>query len=188
MPKNPIIRTAIAIAIPILISIQTPVQAECVSCKTKDLSASTLPTTLYEKSNKLIKLNSGNGFIVSTNIAENTFISEPSFQFIEELGRIYMEKCREKKTTELPFVITSVDKTSESTLNISQQSTAIKISWVRFGKEELQSQTHLNILIDALMEMRDKETCFVKFEGKHACFRVLVNEARIEGLNAVAKK
>ena len=188
MPRNPIIRSAIAIAIPILISIQTPVKAECVSCKTNDLSASTLPVDLSVKSNKLIKLNSGNGFIVSSTISENTLISELSFQFIEELGRIYMDKCREKKTGEWPFVITSVDKTSEAIDNISQQSTSIKISWVRFGKEELQSQTHLDILIDALMEMRDKETCFVKFDGKHACFRVLVNEARIEGLNAVAKK
>jgi hypothetical protein len=187
MPKNPIIRSAIAIAIPILISIQTPVKAECVSCNTLDLSAINVIPNHTEKSDKLIKLNSGNGFIVSSSIT-SPFVSELSLQFIEELGRIYLDKCREKKVGEWSFVITSIDKTSEAIENIAQQSTAVKISWVRFGKEELQSQTHLNILIDALMEMRDKETCYVKFEGKQACFRVIVNEARIEGLNAIAKK
>jgi len=187
MPKNPLTRSVIAIAIPILVSIQTPVKAECISCNTTHLSVSKIPGH-FNESGKLVKLNSGNGFIVGSTISANTFITEPSYQFIEELGRVYMEKCREKNTGEWPFVITSVEKTSEAIENISQQSTAIRISWVRFGKEELQSQTHLNILIDALMEMREKETCFVKFEGKHACFRVLINEAKIEGLNAIAKK
>jgi len=187
MPKNPLTRSVIAIAIPILVSIQLPVKADCVSCKTNDLSVFKVPDR-HGKPNKLVKLNSGNGFIVSSTIPANTFITEPSFQFIEELGRVYLEKCRDKNIGEWPFVITSVDKTIEAIENVSQQSTAIRISWVRFGKEELQSQTHLNILIDALMEMREKETCFVKFEGKHACFRVLINEAKIEGLNAIAKK
>jgi hypothetical protein len=38
------------------------------------------------------------------------------------------------------------------------------------------------------MEMRDKETCLVKFEGKQACFKVLVNENKVEELHAVAKQ
>jgi hypothetical protein len=84
-------------------------------------------------------------------------------------------------------VITQVNKTNNAKEAI-QQPTAVKISWIRFGKEELQSQAHLNILIDALMEMRDKETCLVKFEGKQACFKVLVNENKVEELHAVAKQ
>jgi hypothetical protein len=97
------------------------------------------------------------------------------------------EKCREKKIGEWPFVITQVNKTNNAKEAI-QQPTAVKISWIRFGKEELQSQAHLNTLIDALMEMRDKETCLVKFEGKQACFKVLVNENKVEELHAVAKQ
>ena len=180
-------KSIITLALPALLSIHSAAFAECTSCKDKDeISAKT--SVVKTEPSKLVKLSSGTGFIVSSTVAQTPFINETSFQFIEELGRLYFEKCREKKIGEWPFVITNVSKTVEAISNVPLQSTAFKISWIRFGKEELQSQAHLNTLIDALMEMRDKETCYVKFEGKHACFRVLVNEARIEGLNAVAKK
>lgn len=180
-------KSIITLALPALLSIHSAAFAECTTCKDKEDIAVQTSIAKSEPS-KLVKLSAGTGFIVSSTITQSTFINETSFQFIEELGRLYFQKCREKKIGEWPFVITNVGKTTEAIANIPLQSTAVKISWIRFGKEELQSQAHLNTLIDALMEMRDKETCYVKFEGKQACFRVLVNEARIEGMNAMAKK
>lgn len=182
MTKNLITNSVIALAIPALISLANPVSAECISCKTENTSISYKATP-----NNLVRLNSGNGFLLSNTAPESPFISQQSYLFIEELGRVYFEKCKEKKIGEWPFVITSVNIAKENVDNINVSATAINISWVRFGKEELQSQAHLNTLIDALMEMRDKETCFVKFEGKKASFHVLINETKMEGL-AVAKR
>lgn len=185
MTRNPMIRTVVAIAIPALLLMQLPVQAECTNC-TPDTHIVSISKP-SEETNKLIKLNAGTGYIVSTTLHEAPFITITSQQFLEELGKVYLEKCREKKIGEWPFVITQVNKTNNAKEAI-QQPTAVKISWIRFGKEELQSQAHLNTLIDALMEMRDKETCLVKFEGKQACFKVLVNETKVEELHAVAKQ
>lgn len=185
MTRNPMIRTVVAIAIPAMLFMQLPVQAECKNC-TPDTHAVSIPLQT-EETNKLVKLNAGTGYIVSTTVHESPFITISSQQFLEELGKVYLEKCRAKKIGEWPFVITQVNKTASTTEAI-QQPTSVKISWIRFGKEELQSQAHLNTLIDALMEMRDKETCLVKFEGKQACFKVLVNESRVEELHAVAKQ
>ncbi len=182
MTRKLITNSVIALAIPALISLASPASAECISCKTDNASVSynALPTNL-------IRLNPGHGFIVSNTAPQSPFISQQSYLFIEELGRVYFEKCKEKKIGEWPFVITSVNIGKENVDNVTTNSTAINISWVRFGKEELQSQAHLNTLIDALMEMRDKETCFVKFEGKKASFHVLINDTKMEG-PAVAKR
>lgn len=185
-PKNPIMKSIIAIAVPALMCIGTAAHAKCVTCTEKENTAKVF-TVKSSGNTNLVKLNPGNGFIISSKLKQAPFITVPSMQFIEELGNLYTQKCREKKIGEWPFVITSVGKTNEAINNLSHQSTAIRISWTRFGKEELQSQAHLNTLIEALMEMREKETCFVKLEGKQACFRILVNEARVEGMHVVAR-
>lgn len=187
MTRNPMIRTVVAIAIPALLLMQMPVKAECTHCATPSGTV-TSPTIKNEGEPKtLVKLNSGTGYIVSNTLHEAPYITVSSQQFLEELGKAYLEKCREKKIGEWPFVITQVVKSAD-TKEAILGSTAVRISWIRFGKEELQSQSHLNTLIDALMELRDKETCLVKFEGKQACFKVLVNESKVEELQAVARQ
>lgn len=179
-------KSIIALAVPVLLSFSTTAHGKCVTCAEKENTAKVFTVKSSGHSN-LVKLNPGNGFIISAKVKETPFITVPSLQFVEELGKIYTQKCREKKIGEWPFVITSVSKTHEPINNLSVQSTAIRISWTRFGKEELQSQAHLNTLIEALMEMREKETCFVKLEGKQACFKILVNEARVEEMHAVVR-
>jgi hypothetical protein len=186
MTRIPMLKTIVAIAIPALLSIQMTAKAECVHCARTAQTVST-PFSSNEENNKLVRLNAGTGYIVSSTIRETPFVTIMSQQFLEELGKVYLEKCRAKKIGEWPFVITQVNKTADAKESL-QLPTAVRISWIRFGKEELQSQAHLNVLIDALMEMRDKETCRVKFEGKQACFNVLVNESRVEELHAVAKQ
>lgn len=185
MPKNSIIKAIVAVAIPALLLVQMPAKAGCVQCESSTSSVRINPIN-EDGSNKLIRLQSGNGYIVSNTLRDAPFITISSQLFLEELGKVYLEKCREKKIGEWPFVITQVNKVGDGKEQL-QQPTAVRISWIRFGKEELQSQAHLNTLIDALMEMRDKETCLVKFEGKQACFKVLVNDTRIDELHAVAK-
>jgi hypothetical protein len=185
MTKNPIIKTVVAFSISALSLAQVEATAGCKNCEA--VTASFHRTDPNEDgSNKLIRLHSGNGYIVSNTLRDVPFITVSSQLFLEELGKVYLEKCREKKIGEWPFVITQVNKSGDSKEQL-QQPTAVRISWIRFGKEELQSQAHLNTLIDALMEMRDKETCLVKFEGKQACFKVLVNDTKIDELHAVAK-
>lgn len=186
MTRNPIIKTVVAFSISALSLAQMEATAGCKNCETVSASVP-LPDSNLDGSSKLIKLESGNGYIVSATLHDAPFITMSSQFFLEELGKVYLEKCRAKKIWEWPFVITQVNKVSGSKEAL-QQPTAVRISWIRFGKEELQSQAHLNALIDALMDMRDKETCLVKFEGRQACFKVLVNETRIDELHAVAKQ
>lgn len=95
MTINPMTRTVVAIAIPALLFMQLPVQAECTNC-TPDTHIISISKPA-EETNKLIKLNAGTGYIVSTTLQETPFITITSQQFLEELGKVYLEKCRAKK-------------------------------------------------------------------------------------------
>jgi hypothetical protein len=208
MTKNPIHYAAIALAIPALMSFGTPDRGACSTCKKFDdgvakhkevAKSSSIGGPVknysvlknYVSSNKLVKLNSGNGYLVSKMNYSYPYVTAKAHQFIEELAQAYMAKCKEKGVAYLPFIITSATRTKETVAKLTrvnrnaiQESahlygTTIDISWVRFGAEQKHSQKNLNVLIDALMDMRDKETCFVKFERKQACFHITVNESKI---------
>jgi hypothetical protein len=117
-------------------------------------------------------------------------VTQKAHQFIEELGKAYSEECKRKGIQNLPFVITSATRTKESVAKLSRVNgnavkesthlygTTIDISWVRFGVQQKHSQRNLDALIEALMDMRDKEACFVKFERMQACFHITVNESK----------
>jgi hypothetical protein len=208
MTKNPIHLAAIALAIPALMSFGTPDKGVCTTCKKFDdgvakhkevakTSSIGGPAKNYSvlknyvSSNKLVKLNSGNGYLVSKMNYSYPYVTAKAHQFIEELGQAYMAKCKEKGVAYLPFIITSATRTKESVAKLTRVNrnaipesahlygTTIDISWVRFGTAQKHSQKNLNVLIDVLMDMRDKEACFVKFERMQACFHITVNENKI---------
>jgi len=180
-------KSIIAISVAALLSLGLPARAECVNCADHKDHARIVSSGPDDHA-KLVRLNAGEGFIVSSTLKETPSIKVSSLQFIEELGKIYLRKCRENNIGQLPFVILSAGNTEEMVNEKPLRSTAVRISWTRFGKDEHQSQEHLNALIEALMDMRDKETCFVKFDGREAGFRVLVNETRMEAMHSVARK
>jgi Family of unknown function (DUF5715) len=208
MTKNPIIQAAIALAIPALMSFGTPERGTCATCKKFDDGAAKHKEIAktssiggpaknysalknYVSSNKLVKLNSGNGYLVSKMNYSYPYVTIKAHQFIEELGQAYMAKCKESGVAYLPFIITSATRTKESVAKLTRVNrnavpesahlygTTIDISWVRFGTEQKHSQKNLNVLIDVLMDMRDKEACFVKFERMQACFHITVNESKV---------
>jgi hypothetical protein len=208
MTKNPIIQAAIALAIPALMSFGIPDKGVCASCKKFDDGAAKHKEVAktssiggpvknysvlknYVSSNKLIKLSSGNGYLVSKMNYSYPYVTVKAHQFIEELGQAYKAKCRERGVAYLPFIITSATRTKESVAKLTRVNrnavpesahlygTTVDISWVRFGTEQKHSQKNLNVLIDVLMDMRDKEACFVKFERMQACFHITVNESKV---------
>jgi hypothetical protein len=180
-------KSIIAISVSALLSLGNLAQAKCVACADHKDHAKTIPVHPKDPA-KLVKLNAGEGFIVTSTLKEVPSIRVSSLQFIEELGKTYLRKCRENNIGQLPFVIMSAGNTEEMVNETPLKSTAVKISWTRFGKDEIQSQEHLNTLIEALMDMRDRETCFVKFDSREAGFRVLVNEANADAMQSVARK
>jgi hypothetical protein len=208
MTKNPIIQAAIALAIPALMSFGTPDKGVCATCKKFDDGAAKHKEVAktssiggpvknysvlknYVSSNKLVKLNSGNGYLVSKMNYSYPYVTVKAHQFIEELGKAYMAKCKERGVAYLPFIITSATRTKETVAKLTRVNrnavpesahlygTTVDISWVRFGTEQKHSQKNLNVLIDVLMDMRDKEACFVKFERMQACFHITVNESKV---------
>lgn len=186
-PKIQVMKSIIAISVSALLSLGNLAYAECVTCADHKDHAKIIPAHPNDPAT-LVKLNAGEGFIVSSTLKEVPSIRVSSLQFIEELGKTYLRKCREHRLGQLPFVIMFAGNTDEMVNETPHRSTAVRISWTRFGKDEVQSQEHLNTLIEALMEMRDKETCYVKFDGREAGFKVLVNEAHAEAMLSVARK
>jgi Family of unknown function (DUF5715) len=208
MTKNPIFQAAIALAIPALMSFGTPDKGTCATCKKFDDGAAKHKEVAktssiggpvknysvlknYVSSNKLVKLNSGNGYLVSKMNYSYPYVTVKAHQFIEELGQAYIAKCKETGVAYLPFIITSATRTKETVAKLTRVNknaipesahlygTTVDISWVRFGTEQKHSQKNLNVLIDVLMDMRDKEACFVKFERMQACFHITVNESKV---------
>lgn len=208
MTKNPIIQAAIALAIPALMSFGPPDKGGCSTCKKFDDSAAKHKEVAktssiggpvknyavlknYVSSNKLIKLSSGNGYLVSKMNYSYPYVTVKAHRFIEKLGQAYMAKCKERGVAYLPFIITSATRTKESVAKLTRVNrnavpesahlygTTVDISWVRFGTDQKHSQKNLNVLIDVLMDMRDKEACFVKFERMQACFHITVNESKV---------
>jgi hypothetical protein len=211
MTKNPIIHAAIVLAMPALMSFGTPDKGVCAPCKKFDdgtakhkevAKTSSIGGPVknysvlknYVSSNKLVRLNSGNGYLVSKMNYSYPYVTVKARQFIEDLGQAYMTKCKESGVAYLPFIITSATRTKESVAKLTRVNrnavpesahlygTTVDISWVRFGTEQKHSQKNLNVLIDVLMDMRDKEACFVKFERMQACFHITVNESKV-GIN-----
>lgn len=208
MTKNPMKYAAIAFAIPALLSFSTPEKGGCPTCKTFDdgvakhkevaknssLKAPAKNLAVLKKyvsSNTLVKLNSGSGYLVSKMNYSYPYVTVKARQFLGELAQAYQVKCKEKGIAALPFIITSATRTKETVAKLTRVNpnaikesahlygTTIDISWVRFGTEQKHSQKNLDMLIDALMDMRDKEACFVKFERMQACFHITVNEDKI---------
>lgn len=207
MTKNPMNYVIIALAIPTLMSFSTPDRGTCSSCKKFDDNAAKHKEVAknssvkaparnyavlkkYVSANKLVRLSSGEGYMVAKLTHSYPFVTQKAHQFIEELGRAYTEECRQRGIANLPFIITSATRTTETVAKLTRVNrnavkesahlygTTVDISWVRFGPEQKHSQKNLDALIDVLMNMRDKEACFVKFERMQACFHITVNESK----------
>jgi len=207
MTKNPII-FLIVLAFPALISFDTPGSETCRTCgqfddgasKHRELARSSSIKSpaknyavlrKYVETNKLVRLSSGEGYIVSRLTHSYPYVTAKAHQFIEELGSAYKAACAKQGVPYKAFIITSATRTKETVAKLTRVNpnavkesthlygTTIDISWVRFGTEQKHSQKNLNVLIDVLMDMRDKEACFVKFERMQACFHITVNEDKV---------
>jgi hypothetical protein len=207
MTKNPIIYL-IVLTFPTLMSFSTPDNGSCRSCRQFDDGASKhreiaknsaikaparnyAVLKKYVATNKLVRLSSGEGYIVSKMTHSYPYVTSKAHQFIEELGVTYKAECEKRGVAYKAFIITSATRTKETVARLTKVNpnavkesthlygTTIDISWVRFGTEQKHSQKNLDVLIDVLMDMRDKEACFVKFERMQACFHITVNEDKV---------
>lgn len=132
-------------------------------------------------SGKLIKLKSNDSYIVRDAKFSRPYILPKAHNFIGKLSKKYAEQCQAEKIKYVPFTISSVTRSIESVEDLEERnSNAIKnsahlkgktfdISYRAFNKNKSQTKAFIKVL----KEMRNENTCFVKFE-RNGCLHITV--------------
>jgi hypothetical protein len=131
---------------------------------------------------KLVELKSNDRYTVRGLFHSKPYILPEGERFINELGDLYYNRCRERKLPYVPFSISSVtrsrksvDDLMEGNRNAIRNSAHLKgktfdVSYRDFGNKKEQTR----LFIASLRDLRSQNKCFVKFET-NGCLHITVN-------------
>ncbi len=131
---------------------------------------------------KLKAVKSNEYYIIDYLKHSSPYLLPKAVVFLEDLSKIYSNKCAKKTITFIPFRISSLTRTKTnvkelmiSNKNAISNSSHLKgktfdVNYRAFNKNKKQ----INCFIAALSELRNKKRCFVKYE-RNGCLHITVN-------------
>jgi hypothetical protein len=133
------------------------------------------------RSGKLKTVKSNTFYIVDDLQHSSPYLTPKSVDFLHDLSKTYSKKCNNKTIPYVPFMISSLTRTTTDVLELMQvNKNAISNSSHLKGKTFdvdyrafNQNKQQIMCFIATLKELRNKKRCFVKFE-RNGCLHITV--------------
>lgn len=135
-----------------------------------------------EKKAVLKNIESNDFYIVEDFKHSQPLLLLKAIYFLDELSKLYQQKCKDNDKGYVPFVITSATRSIKSVSELEKENiNAIEnsphlhgktfdISYAAFSYNKNQ----LKLFVKALSELKNQNKCFVKYE-RNGCLHITVN-------------
>ncbi len=135
------------------------------------------------KQERLIKINSGNGYKIAQLTHSSARVLPLTKKLIRTIGQRFADSLKKRKLFKERVVVTSLTRSkqdqkrlSRSNGNAAAQSahfygTTFDISYIRFARDKNDKR---DILANVLDDLRKEKRCWVKYEINQRCFHITV--------------
>jgi len=133
-----------------------------------------------EKKGLLVHVEDNDYYYIDDLKHSRPYLLPKAVRFLENLGKRYADKCKNRNISYKQFRITSLTRSIESVDDLKRKNpVAIKesahlkgktidISYTAFGKDSMQ----LDLFLSALSELRKEGKCYAKYEQTTGCLHI----------------